>query len=196
MAAQPPSSVVYHVELRSFPTVARAFNLDRETLDLKFLKPWVTGELIDYEDKRWAPDKTKLKVIEGAAVEGIGLGRGWGEATKHGHDVTERVVAEIHRGADARPEVEALKTAISEVAAEPLAVGDVMALAVAGHPQWRASEQLALAEQAVWEMLHRQQLELLCGGIPLPSERWQEFVLNWLTWAGQTAEPVQVRALG
>jgi hypothetical protein len=188
---------VYHLELRSFPTVARAFNLDRETLDLTFLKPWVAGELIDYEDKRWAPDKTKIKVIEGTFVEGIGIGRGWGEATRHGRDVTDAVVAEIHRGADARPDVDALKAAIAEVAAEPVAFADVMALAAAGHPQWKASEQLSLAEQAVWEMLHRQQLEMLAAGEPVAADRWQEIVLNWLSWvpAADGDAPLWLRAL-
>ena len=35
-----------------------------------------------------------------------------------------------------------------------------MALAAAAHPQWRASQQLELAEQAVWEMLHQGRLAM------------------------------------
>ena len=31
----------------------------------------------------------------------------------------------------------------------------MIALAAAAQPQWRASEQLRLAEQAVWELLHQ-----------------------------------------
>ncbi len=187
---------VYHLELRSFPHVARAFNLDRETLDTRFVKPWVAGEMIDYDDRRWAPDKTKLKVLEATemvTVE-IGLGRGWGEATRRARDVTDVVVAEIHRGADARPEVEALKAAISEVATRSVSFGDVIALAGAAHPLWRASEQLSLAEQAVWEMLHQQRLEMLDAEAALVApERWQPIVLSWATWTGTGDEDWSLR---
>ena len=179
---------VYHLELRAFPHVARVFNLDREALDTRFLRPWVAGELIDYDDRRWAPDKTRLIVLEGAAVSAAdrGLGRGWGQATRHARDVTDTVLAEIHRGADARPEVEALKDALAEVAAGDRALGfpDAIALAAAGHPGWRASEQLSLAEQAVWEMLHQGRLAMLRAGEPVGAEDWQQVVLGWTTWAG------------
>jgi hypothetical protein len=181
---------VYHLEIRSFPHVARVFNLDRETLDTRFVKPWKTGEMIDYEDRRWAPDKTKLTVYEGEelGVDARGLGRGWGEVTRHSRDVTETVLAEIDRGSDARPDVDALKDAIAEVAGgdRPIGFPDVIALAVAGHPLWRASEQLSLAEQAVWEMLHLHRLEMLRDGDPVPAEGWQDVVLRFATWAGLT----------
>jgi hypothetical protein len=188
----------YHVELKAFPHVTRAFNLDRETLDTRFVKPWAAGEMIDYDDRRWSPEKTKLTVLEGVEVSASerGLGRGWGEVTRHCRDVTEAVVAEVHRGADARAEVEALKEAIAEVAAgEPLGFPDVIALAIAAEPLWRASEQLSLAEQAVWELLHQQLLEMLdADGAVVEAEGWQAIVLNWPTWAGLADEPVRLRA--
>jgi hypothetical protein len=179
---------VYHVELKSFPHIARAFNLDRETLDARFVKPWSTGELIDYDDRRWAPEKTKLVVLEGPYLDRTerGLGRGWGEATRHAENVTDRVVAEIQRGADAAPEVQALKAALAEVAAREDGIGfpDVIVLAGAAHPGWRASEQLSLAEQAVWEMLHRGGLVMIsAAGRPLDAAQWQDVVLGWTTWA-------------
>jgi hypothetical protein len=99
-------------------------------------------------------------------------------------DVTATVVADAERGAKARPEVEALKGAITEVAAAPISGDDVMALAGAAHPTWRASEQLALAEQAVWEMLHQGKLVLTAGGEPVDRDRWQSIVLSWATWTG------------
>jgi hypothetical protein len=188
----------YHVELKAFPHVARAFNLDRETLDTRFVTPWAAGEMIDYDDRRWSPEKTKLTVLEGPEVSASerGLGRGWGEATRHARDVTEAVVAEVHRGADARGEVEALTEAIAEVAAdEPLSFPDVIVLAIAAEPLWRASEQLSLAEQAIWEMLHRQRLEMVApDGTVVPADGWQAIVLSWTTWAGDADEPVRLRA--
>ncbi len=178
-----------------FPHVARVFNLDREALDTRFVKPWASGEMIEYNDQRWAPEKTRLKVLESSDVveSERGLGRGWGEVTRRSRDVTETVLAEIHRGADARPDVEALKVAIAEVAAAPVGFPDVMALAEAAHPLWRASEQLSLAEQAVWEMLHQGRIEMLVDDDPVATERWQEVVLSWATWSGAVAPPMSLR---
>jgi hypothetical protein len=192
-------AVVYHLELRSFPHVARAFNLDRETLDTRFIKPWVAGDTIDYDDRRWNPERARLTVLEGVALatEQRGLGRGWSEATRRSRDVTEAVLAEIHRGAEARPEVDAFKEAIAEAAGgeRPIGFPDAIALAVVAQPLWRASEQLSLAEQAVWEMLHEGRLQMLRDTEPVPAQAWQEVVLSFATWAGEPATlSVRLRA--
>jgi hypothetical protein len=183
----------YHVELRAFPHTARVFNLDRATVDAQYVRPWSAGEMIDCEDRRWPAEKTKLTVFEGPAVDAAqrGMGRGWGEVTRHCADVTETVLAEIHRGAEARPEVESLKDAIAEVAAGGgLGFADVMALAAAGHPTWRASEQLS------WEMLHQHRLEMIDGELGVvASGRWQELVLSWATWTGIGQSSLRLRAL-
>ncbi len=184
---------LYHLELRSFPHVARVFNLDRSTLDVRYVKPWNEGDAIEYEDRRWPAEKTKLTVLCGPEVTTgqRGLGRGWGEVTRNAEDVTETVLAEIQRGAEARPEVEALKDVLAEVGAGGgLRFPDAVALAAVSHPAWRASEQLALAEQAVWEMLQRGgRAPLAEHRGPVPAERWQEGGRAWGTWAGG-AEPL------
>jgi len=188
---------VYHLELRQFPHTARAFNLDRATLDTRFLKPFVTGEPIDYDDRRWPPEKTRVTVLEGPPLEQaeLGLGRGWGNATKRGEDVTKQVLSEIERGADARPEVESLKDAIAEVARTPITFVDAVALAAARQPLWRASEQLSLAEQAVWELLHQARLQMVDGERTVPLEQWQPIVLRWSTWSGATGASLRLTAL-
>jgi hypothetical protein len=193
----PSAPNVYHLELRQFPHMTRAFNLDREALDVRFLRPFVAGELIEYDDRKWAPERTRLTVLEGPELSQVdrGLGRGWGLATKQGEDVTEQVVAEIHRGAEARPEVELLKDAIAEVARNRITFGDVVALAAAKQPLWRASEQLSLAEQAVWEMLHQGRLQMTEDDDAVARERWQPLVLRWSTWAGTTGDAITLRAL-
>jgi len=190
----------YHIELKAFPHVARAFNLDRETLDARFVKPWAAGEMIDYDDRRWAPEKTRLTILEGPPVAAAerGLGRGWAEVTRHARDVTEVIVAESHRGVEARPELETLKATLVETCgAAGLAFGDVVALAAAAHPGWRVSEQLALAEQAVWEGLHQGRLALLAddAATPVEPECWQEIVLSWAMWTGEADPPVRVGAV-
>jgi hypothetical protein len=70
----------------------------------------------------------------------------------------------------------------------------VMALAEAEYPTWRASQRLALAEQAVWELLHQRKVSLSDGDGPIESERWQEIVLSWLTWTEAGADPPTLRA--
>jgi hypothetical protein len=189
---------VYHLELRAFPHVARVFNLDRASLDARFLAPWTAGDAIAHDDRRWPAEKTKLTVLLGPPVEAQarGLGRGWGEVTRSGQDVTEAVLAEIRRGADARPEVEALQSGLLETAGRAdLTFADAVALAAAAQPGWRVSEQLALAEQAVWEMLHRETLQLLdAEDRPIPRERWQEIVLTWGSWSGVGGPAVRLRA--
>lgn len=186
---------MYHVELRQFPHVARAFNLHREDLETRFLRPWLAGDMIDYDDRRWAADRVRLKILEGpeVTIEEMGLGRGWAEAGRSSSDVTDSVIAQARRGAEARPELEALKDAAEEVAAgRHVTLQDVMALAAAAHPGWRASEQLALAEQTVWEMLHQGRLEMSAAGQPVPRERWQAFVLSWESWVGGASPAVRL----
>jgi hypothetical protein len=185
---------VYHVELRQFPHVARVFNLSRDELESRFLSPWVGGAIIDHEDRRWAPERSKLKILEGRELrpDELGMGRGWTTATRSGTDVTDAVIAQARRGAEARPEVETLKAAIGEVAGTPLGFQDVMALAAAAHPHWRASQQLELAEQAVWEMLHQGQVVMTVGENTVARERWQPVVLSWATWSGVTTEPFRL----
>jgi hypothetical protein len=188
---------VYHLELRQFPHVSRAFNLDREALDTRFLKPFAAGELIEYADHRWGPEKTRLTVLEGPELDQAdrGLGRGWALATKQGRDVTEQVLAEVQRGAGARADVELLKDAIAEVARAPITCAEAIALAAARQPLWRASEQLALAEQAVWEMLHQGRLQMRDGDDAVAPEGWQPVLMRWSTWSGAPGDEITLRAL-
>ena len=69
-------------------------------------------------------------------------------------------------------------------------------LAGGEYPQWRASERLALAEQAVWEMLHQGQLTLSGLDGPVAQERWQPIVLSWSTWTDGGRDPLLLEAAG
>jgi hypothetical protein len=187
---------VYHLELRQFPHVTRVFNLDRAELEARFLRPWIQGAMIDHDERRWSPDRTRLKVLEGPAVrpDELGLGRGWGTATKGSEDVTDTVLAQAERGARARPEVEALKEQVMQRAGEAIGMRAVVVLAGNANPGWRASEQLSVAEQAIWELLHQQRLTMLAGGQTVDPERWQEVVLRFSTWApGPEDAPILVQ---
>lgn len=186
---------MYHLELRQFPHVARVFNLSRDELETQFVRPWIAGTIIEHDDRRWTPERARLLILEGPELrmDELGMGRGWGSASKSSTDVTDAILGAARRGAEARPEVESLKDAVDEVAARAISFGDVMALAVAAQPTWRPSEQLALAEQTVWEMLHQQRLALTMGGEPVAPEKWQAVLLTWGTWTGAGAA-VELRA--
>jgi hypothetical protein len=185
---------VFHVELRKFPNVARAFNLTRAELEERILAPWVSGGTLELDDRTWEPGRSKLAIYEGPALgsEEIGMGRGWANATRRGHDVTAGMVAEARRAARSSPALEELKREIAAGAAAGHAtLREVVELAGERHPQSLASERLALAERAVWELLHAGELRLTKAGRPLPAEEWRPTLLSWGSWSedGTAVEP-------
>ncbi len=189
---------MYHLELRQFPHVARAFNLSREELDVRFVAPWAAGSIVEHAARQWSPERSRLTILHGPELRAdeLGMGRGWSAASKSSEDVTDALLAEARRGAAARPEVEALKDAVHAVAATPIGFPDVIALVAAAHPQWRASEQLGLAEQAVWEMLHQGRLTMLAGTEVVVAERWQGIVLRWVSWTDGGPEALRLQVPG
>jgi hypothetical protein len=62
-------------------------------------------------------------------------------------------------------------------------------------PQLRASERLAVAEQAVWELLHERRVTLVRGvpagaqpgPEPIAEAEWQPALLAWGSWTGAGA---------
>ena len=189
---------MFHLELRQFPHVARVFNLSRAELDSRFVGPWVRGTVIEHDDRRWVPERARLTVYEGPELrtDEIGLGRGWATVGKTSHEVTEAVLAEGQRGAGAGAAVRSF-TAILEVAATTsLDLGEVVPLAAHEFPHWRPSEQLALAEQTVWEMLHRRRLRLTRDGEAVDPADWEAILLSWATWAGDGAEELRLEIGG
>jgi hypothetical protein len=167
------SDPVFHVELRQFPNVARAFNLSREELESRFAAPWRAGRAVELDDRRWSRDKAKLAVYEGRRLgpEELGLGRGWANATRTAQEVTARVL-------EARSAVDALKAALPD----RIALSELVGLAGAQYPGARVSEHLALVEQAVWQLLHEGQARLVRAGRPLAREQWAAVLLSWEAW--------------
>jgi hypothetical protein len=188
---------MFHLELRQFPHVARVFNLSREELDARFARPWVSGAVIEQEEHKWAPDRARLTIYEGPELrpDEIGMGRGWSTVGKTSREVTETVLAEAQRGAEARSSITTFKAMLLTAAVTPMTFGEVVELASREYPLWRTSERLALAEQAIWEMLHQESLTL--GGIdgPLARERWQPIMLSWSTWIDAGADPLLLAAV-
>ena len=189
---------MFHLELRQFPHVARVFNLSREQLDARFAQPWVSGVVIEYEEHKWAPDRARLKIYEGPELrpDEIGMGRGWPTVGKTSREVTETVLAEAQRGAQARSSLATFKAMLVTAAVTPMTFGEVIELTSREYPQWLASERLALAEQAIWEMLHQGSLALSDLDGPVSRERWQPIMLDWSTWIDAGSDPLLLETAG
>jgi hypothetical protein len=184
----------YHVELRQAPNVAHAFNLSRAQLRDRILRHWLSGSTFRLEDREWSPQKAKLVVYEAPELEiaQLGLGRGWGEVTHSGRDVTAQLLQEAQAPA-ASPADEAtewLKTEIVERSGTaPLSLHDVVGLAHMRYRGWRASDRLAVAERAVWELLHLGSVRMVLGDVPVDPSGWEAIVLDWDVWTGTAAIP-------
>jgi hypothetical protein len=186
---------VFHVELRQFPNVARSFNLTRSELDARILGPWVAERPVELDDRRWSPAKARLTIYEGPELraQDMGLGRSWGNVTRSGEEVTQRVLQEAAAVVvpDSPASVEQFKAEVAGLAAErSLALPEIPALAGRRHPGARASEQLALAERSVWELLHLGRVRLLRGQVEVGQDEWQSLLLDWHTWTESLGRPI------
>jgi hypothetical protein len=180
---------LFHLELRQFPNVARVFNLSGEELQQRFVRPWLEGRMVESGEHRFSPEKARLAIYEGRALatDEIGMGRGWGNVTRTGTEVTDRVLE-----AARDPSLEQLKGEIE--ARVPLTIRDVLALANERWSERRASERLALAEMAVWELLHQRRVRMSRDGQPVAPEQWQPIILAWETWSGDAGPALLIDA--
>jgi hypothetical protein len=56
------------------------------------------------------------------------------------------------------------------------------------------SDRLALAERAVWELLHEHRLTLIGADGPMEREQWEPVLLRWESWSDEAIaiEPTPV----
>lgn len=172
---------MFHVELRQFPHQARAFNLSREQLDARIVRPWVSDGAVELDDRRWSTDRAKLTIYEGPELpaDQLGLGRGWANVTRAGEDVTADILSER-----AKPTpVSDLKRELHERCTYgPVSLRRLVELTGERYPQSRPSERLALSEQAAWELLHEGAANLVRAGAPVDQADWQGVLLRWEAW--------------
>jgi hypothetical protein len=178
--------VAFHVQLRQFPHVARAFNLTRDELQSWLVEPWLAGRAVQLQDRSWDPERARLTICEAPELrpDEIGLGRGWANVTRAGTEVTETLLADA-RGSIARSTGELKSAILARCARGPVALRDIVPLA--GTEQLRASERLALAEQAAWELMHSGEVRLVQAGHAPSRERWRELLFSWATWLDPAA---------
>lgn len=195
---------MFHIQLSQSVHVSREFNLSEEDLRRRIVEPWLARSLISSGDRDWAPERAKLTIYEGPELGPgeLGIGRGWGNVTKQGTDVTARWLARQvaapapATGPSGPPpgELERCRQEIARCAREgELDLGDCLAIAGALHFGSRVSERVALVEQAVWELLHMNLITLEGEGIPdgAGTLEWQGVLLDWNAWTGARAVSVR-----
>ena len=153
---------MFHVELRQFPNNFCRFNLTEEQLDRIIVGPWTRGELIELGERKWNPAQAKLTVLDGPEIplSQLTMGRGWRNAQRQSHEVTERVLAAALEAKAGQPSTgdidlrlasDSLALALLSDLADGQRAPLVLAwqLACARYPDSLPSQSLALAEGAL-----------------------------------------------
>lgn len=175
--------------------MARAFNLSAEQLHGRIVERWVRDQIVELDERRWAPERSKLKIYEAPELDpgALGLDRGWANVTRTGEDVTDTVLSAARAGLSEEkatapaPAVAELKQRLLDaITREPIPLSRIPPLT--GAPGARASERLAIAEEAVWELLHERRARLLEKGSEAGPERWEPIVLGWQSWAADPGD--------
>jgi hypothetical protein len=104
----------FHVEVSTPLRHARAFNLSSEELRRTVLEPWLSSRPIELGDRKWNPEESELKVLEGPELGNpdLNFGQGWANAQRASADVTARVLGAVQesRGAGAGPAALVIET--------------------------------------------------------------------------------------
>ncbi|HET7455171.1 MAG TPA: hypothetical protein VFJ76_06590 [Solirubrobacterales bacterium] len=104
----------FHVEVSTPLRHARAFNLGGEEMRQVVLDPWLSRRPVELGDRKWNPEESELRVLEGPELSNpeLAFGQGWANAQRSSEDVTARVLgaAQESRGAGAGPTALVIET--------------------------------------------------------------------------------------
>ncbi len=106
--------MAFHIEVSSGLRHARAFNLSAEEVRQAVLDPWLSRRQISLGDRKWDPEESELRVLEGPELSNpeLSFGQGWANAERASEDVTGRVLgaAQEARAAGAGPAALVIET--------------------------------------------------------------------------------------
>ncbi|HSS41692.1 MAG TPA: hypothetical protein VLK37_03980 [Solirubrobacterales bacterium] len=104
----------FHIEVSSGLQHARSFNLSDEELQRTVLEPWLSGRPVLLGDRKWDPEESELRILEGSELSNpeLSFGQGWANAERGSEDVTRRIVeaARDQRGKTAGPAALVIET--------------------------------------------------------------------------------------
>jgi hypothetical protein len=180
-------SGVYHVQIREGVHAVRAFNLTADQVRGRFIAPLTGSELFTVEDHEFDPRKTRLTILDGRELrpDQISMGRGWPNAEKYSTDVTVEMLEQPQPAQVlARPQAtdQLKERLIGRLSAGEITLLEIVELAATLTPGQRVSEQVAISELAVWELLHQETAELQQDGDVLSSDDWQQTLLALGSW--------------
>jgi hypothetical protein len=104
----------FHIEVSSGLQHARSFNLSDEELQRTVLEPWLSGRPVLLGDRKWDPEESELRILEGSELSNpeLSFGQGWANAERGSEDVTRRLVeaAREQRGSAPGPAALVIET--------------------------------------------------------------------------------------
>lgn len=95
----------FHVEISGGLHHARVFNLSPEEVRQKVLEPWLSRRTVELGDRKWDPEESELRVLEGPQLSNpeLSFGQGWANAERSAEDVTGRVLGAAQESRGAAP---------------------------------------------------------------------------------------------
>lgn len=84
----------FHVEISTGINHARSFNLSEAVLQRSIVDPWLDKRPIEVGDRKWLPEESELRILEGPELSNpeLSFGNGWSNAERRGEFVTERML--------------------------------------------------------------------------------------------------------
>lgn len=99
--------MAFHIEVSTGLRHARVFNLSAEEVRKAVLDPWLSHRQVNLGDRKWDPEESELRVLEGPELSNpeLSFGQGWANAERASEDVTARELgaAQDARGASVGP---------------------------------------------------------------------------------------------
>lgn len=95
----------FHVEVSSGLQRARAFNLEAEEVRRSLLDPWLAHRPFELGDRKWDPEESELRVLEGPHLSNpeLSFGQGWANAERASEEVTAKVLGAAQEARGAAP---------------------------------------------------------------------------------------------